>query len=400
MITNKKAPKEMYAMDLVFCNVFLLYLPSLKYLYRIRQSSNVLQLSRTKTFQLAIILLTLAGSLTHFGVGVIDHHVYYPSVRWIVGEVSKDEILPISTLRLFTPFFSAIFYKMGLSLADSFAIVNVVLSIFVALTLYHLSKLLLNDEKLAFYTATFFSSNYTFLYLSAGTNTDIASWLFLTLGFYSTFKHYSKGKPLITAIVLAVGMFAKETTYILLLYLFLYELIHDRNWKSFIIVTAITLLPYFAWQLIIQVSYFHWYIPAILTYSREKGVSLLPIPQLIIKRFVWAFLPVITFFPFGFLSEHKKENIRFYYLSFFSIFSALVVGLYGAYTLRSYFTLFPAVLPLCALGMRSFYEQLHEKPIFNRIRVEWFEYFSLILFIALGYYFEYATYKKVRVIGF
>jgi hypothetical protein len=358
---------------------------------------NIVSLTKRK-FTLLIVILTLIGCLTHFGVEFWDSCLYYNASLWILGEVPK-ELVAQALFRPLTPLLATIPHVAGLSLQNSYALINTLISISIAIVMYEFSKQLLGDDQLAFYAAIFLVSNYTFLWLCAGVNVDVASWFFILAGLYSARKHYPHNKHPITGLIIAIGIFAKESTFAVLLYLFLYETLH-RRWKRLVITTLIAVFPISAWLALHQLSYLSWYVGTWTGYGLGlKKVELVPNPYSIVKTLIWTFLPAMMFLPFGFLAEQDKDKIRFYYLSFISIFSVIMAWMWGAYRKRLYILTFPPILPLCALGVRSFCQQLCEKPIFNRLNPVWLEWIVIIMSIVLGYYFEYATYKEFRLVG-
>jgi len=327
-------------------------------------------MKKDRRYILIISVLALVGCLTHFGLESSDSLWYYDCTYWLLGKFPKEELVYPAPQRPLMSFLAILPYVLGFSIRDSFAVVSTFFSVLSAIALFKLTSELLQDNQLAFYTSIFFSSNYVFLNLCASALLNSPAWFFLAAGFYLVVKYYQRRKFLtVVGLTVAAGMFAKETMLIVLLYIVLYELVRGRDVKRLAYVLSVSLLPIGLWSLCLQLPYFPaaWLVGNV-TFN----------PYLIVKRMATTFIPVIAFLPFGFLEKQDSEALTYYYISFVATFIPIMIWLYGLYSGRVYFLLFPLFLPLCSRGMRSFFRQLVEKPPFNYLKAAHLEFLMII----------------------
>jgi 4-amino-4-deoxy-L-arabinose transferase-like glycosyltransferase len=238
------------------------------------------------------------------------------------------------------------------------------------------------DEELAVVSAILFATSVQVIVFSVSVLTDGAGYMFLIAGVAGILlwaERKGPGSWALVGILVGLAMLAKETNIILFVCL-LVRLLSNRTQqqlKMTIVVFGIGLTIPLIWSGMIGFNYLQMY-QAGLAYHGVGYKGALVSPRLFLKSLVYAFYLSLPLALIGFI---KVENDKFKTL--LEIFVSALPLLILWPTLpegRFSFLLFPAVIPLAAVGLRDTATSLSNRPWFKELSARyWLILFTLFI---------------------
>lgn len=342
--------------------------------------------SKMPSLQLLVLILTPVEGLTHFAQLYQDSPGYIKTAYSFLG---TSPPVPWRLLRPVIPFAASLLNSF-LDIRTSFGIVNVFLWSVTSLLMFRYARRLTGQEDTAFLAAAFFTTSVPMLIFGAAILTDMAGYLFVLVGVILLFNwnllRASLRKVVVAGLIMTLGVLARETVASVFFVAVLWALMSKGSWRRLLLFVAIPLGLALIWSGLIGVSYYNWAMSNATFAAEHQAMS---IPMRILTwsySIAHAFRPEIVILAIvGFLrlrdrTKAKQELTIALGLSIFLLIAP------GVIDYRYTFILFPAMLPLAALGTREIATWLtHALPISDSTKLKIsvaFEVAVLLLYLV------------------
>jgi hypothetical protein len=230
--------------------------------------------------------------------------------------------------------------------------------------------------------------------------TDMAGFFFVVLGIHlivnwEILKSYY-AKVLMSAGIMAIGVLCRETVACVFVVAFFWALFSKGSIPKLVLYAAIPLAALFAWAAFERLSFWD-FVSAQVTYSaRYQPLSW---PQ---RISIWlytirvAFRPDLLFLTVVGIVKSVRDRTLVKYLVILVGISTFLLAAPGPVDYRFTFLLFPAVLPLAAIGTVDLFAFIskHLTPSYQRRTT-----ILLVLIVFLAYTFE-TNWVALRFISF
>jgi hypothetical protein len=348
--------------------------------------------------------LALIEGLTHFGAWMGDSNGYITIVHFFLGTATKLEWLQTGHwhgyLRPLIPAFASPL-AMFINGALAISIVNLVFLVFGTLFTYQLTQHFTGNSFYGLLGGILYASAAPNLIWGVAVLTDGPGYAMVAFGFYWILVRHKTtiGNSIVTGLLLAFSLLIKETTIILVFFLGI-QIALDRskqNWRSimsFMLVSVIALGLASAWGiLVVGKTYLTFYNEGIV-YSGGQYAGALAHPQTFLRSILGAFYLTLIFAILGFtaLTESQtKDCLRIIIAS-----SILLIAWSTSPQARFSFLLFPAIIPMAAVGIRRFAAQLWQTSWFRFLTIQgWMWAFTIIIVL----YSNFATRPFILIPG-
>jgi hypothetical protein len=295
-----------------------------------------------------------------------DSEGYLETARYFLGQIESGSIqYPQRLLKPLEPLLAgAVSYIFDFGPAFNF--INSLFYFFIGFIIFHIIKLLFNDDRQALIGAILFLTSYPMLQYGIAFMTDLGGWFFFALSVYLTLlflKRPSYKLIIINGLISAIGFLTKEYVapagVFLVICLFLIYKGKLTQKIKYLVVYAVYFLIIFApWQLFIYLkfhySYYDWWR---LGYFVSSGFHESPI-RLIIKSLGATFLLGWIFVFYGLLKFRQvaKENQKIIGILVFSSFSFL---LWPTASSRIFYVIGLSLSILASWGLTRFLNSKH-----------------------------------------
>jgi 4-amino-4-deoxy-L-arabinose transferase-like glycosyltransferase len=282
-----------------------------------------------------------------------------------------------------------------ISVQDAIASVNLVLLLIGTWVVFVFVKDIL-DEELAVVSAILFATSVQVLVFSVSVLTDGAGYTFLIAGMAGILLWAERKGPrawTLVGVLVGLAMLAKETNIILLVYL-LVRLISVRTQHQLrmtIVVFAVGLAIPLIWSGMIGFSYLQMY-QAGLAYQGLGYKGALVSPRVFLKSLVYAFYLSL---PVAFLGFIKIDNDKFKILLEMLVSALPLLLLWPTLPEgRFSFLLFPAVIPLAAIGLRDTAISLSNRPLLKELDTKQWLILLTLFIVVFNTYLTLARYGR------
>ncbi|MFH0848842.1 MAG: glycosyltransferase family 39 protein [archaeon] len=344
-------------------------------------------------------MFALLEGFTHFGSWHGDSAAYVNIVKAFRGTASAEEAQFMhwhGILRPVVPFL-ALPLSYVISYRDAIATVNLGFLVLGTLFTYLFTKRLLNNEVALVSAMSFASASPTLIFgtaiLTDGPGYSMQIILLYFLLFVLEEKKDFK-TSLFAGMLIGIGVLTKETSFTVLVFLFLRFLLHKDRLKvsNVLTVALVSIAIPLVWAQLVGYSYLGFYGEGLAyqsSYIAEIGYKgLLVHPRLFALSIIYAFYLCL---PFAFLAFFTVDNHQFKTICEILLSIGILLTLWptGPES-RFTFLTFPAILPLAALGMSEASQILARRPWFRMVSQR---LWLLLILLATVAYANAATFR-------
>ena len=338
---------------------------------------------RQRTVTIAVLLLTFALGLTHFGQVYPDSVGYIDTALAFRGQAQPN---PSRLLRPVVPLMASIVASFT-DVRTSFALINLFFWCCSTLLMINFSKAITGRLEVGTLAASFFTTSVPMLLYGAAVLTDSASYFFVLIGILVTViwdvSKITYRRLAIGIALMSIGILSRETVASVFFVVIILAFLFRRSWPKVILFVAIPLVLALLWSLIIGVSYWDWAIANALFAAKHQPLS---VPSRILtwlSTINHAFRPEMAILAaVGFVRlKDKSKSIRV--VAILLGLSSFLLIAPGVVDYRYTFILFPAVLPLAALGTNDVATFLSRRLPLSSVCRRRFAIGLQVLFLAL-----------------
>jgi len=331
-----------------------------------------MRFSADKLMLTGLLLFAIAEALTHYGQVYPDSPGYFMATHFFQGRAPTTGSWQFRLLRPLVPFLAS-FANDVINIRASFAFVNMILWCASVVVMFYFTKLLTNDDYAALFSSALFASAIPMLLFADAALTDMGGYFFILLAVYLAVRwdipRASVRRVCLMALVLAVGILARESVASALLFVVVYTLWSSRSLSRAAVLFAIPLIVSLGWSHAIGVSYAAWYAQGGLSYAAAVQ-PLSPLRKVV--RFLGSIQYSFGDTPFvlllailGFLGIHDRNRIKIH-VSIWVGAAAIIVA-WPIIDTRFSFILFPSVFPLAGLGLEEGYRIIFKSKLVEEI---------------------------------
>jgi len=344
------------------------------------------------------LAFALLEGLTHFGGWRGDSGAYVSIVKLLRGTADVGEGRWHGLLRPVVPFL-AVPLSYFVSYRDAIATVNLGFFLLGTLFTFLFTKKLWNKD-LAFISAISFASATPNLIFGTAILTDGPAYAMqIILLYFLIFvleKKVDIKTSLLAGILIGVGVLTKETSFTVLIFLFLRFLLHRDRLRitNVMIVTFVGLAIPLAWTQLIDYSYLGFYGEGLAYLGTQPGLAyvgykgLIAHPKVFVLSVIYAFYLCLPFALMAFFSV-KDEEFKTICEILLSVGILLVVWPTGPEGRLTFLT-FPGILPLAAFGIGQASQTLARRPWLRRISQRWW---LMLILLAIVIHTNVITFK-------
>jgi hypothetical protein len=270
-----------------------------------------------------------------------------------------------------------------LGIINSFAAINVLFGVLASVMLYMFALRFYRRPKIAFYSALFFATSIPAFVFGSALLTEMPAFFATILAIYLVFRmkaSHTHKQMAAYALLLAFSMLIRETSIFIVPIYFLISKYSEKKVLAKGMLTIIMALAltgaYYAAYNVNPLNAFKAVEDLGMSYENPTYYS----PKVFIMSFMgFAFLPIFAFL--GFVLDSDRKRLVNYYAMFAAFLPLLA---WPAFDIKITFTVFPLVIPLSALGIEAFAQQMAKKPLFSRLSSRSYELLLILAYIAVG----------------
>lgn len=324
--------------------------------------------SADKIMLTALLILSLAEGLTHFGQVYPDSPSYIAAAHFFQGEGRPSGNAEFRLLRPVVPFLASIL-NYFLDIHTTFAVVNLVLWCATAMLMFYFSKMLTKDDLAALFSSAVFTTAIPLLLFGDAVLTDMAGYFFILLGTFLVIKwdvpRATFRRVCITGLILAVGILSRENVASVLIFVGAWSILSKGSIRRTIILIVISVGIPFLWSIAVGLSYTAWYTQGGLLFAANnqqlglvtKILRLLGSIQYAFGKFpeilILAALGLLAIKDTGYLKTHVSIWIG----------ALAVILAWPIIDTRFTFILFPSIFPLAGTGIDGACGIICESPL-------------------------------------
>ena len=334
-----------------------------------------------KSWKLPALVAVLEG-ITHFGTIQGDSIAYINIVKYLRGAGNSEIFQAHFILRPVVP---ALAFPLSfiLSYRSAIALVNLGFIVFGTVMTYFLGREMF-DEEVGSISAISFACAVPVLAYGVAALTDGAGYAMLVTLIYVAMFKIPAGKDLRSAflfgLLFGVAVLTKETTFIGLVFLWIYYLVNRRksSVENILVITFVCLLMSFGWSLVVGFNYVGTYGEGLQYHGVGFGG-----PLVNGKEFVLSIGYAYTLLlPFAFLGFFMVDRDAFRKLMEVLVAAAALVVLWPTPPEgRLTFLTFPAIIPFAAYGISQASAILANRPVFGKLDKKCWLILILLAFI-------------------
>jgi hypothetical protein len=332
---------------------------------------------------LALIALSLSEGLSHFGLIYPDSSGYLANAGFFQGIEEPNQF------RLLRPVIPLLASYVGrlTDLQTAFAIINLFFWCAACVLMFWFADKFTRRSDISILAAGFFAVAYPMLVYGDAVLTDMAGFFFVLLGLHLILNwdilRSTYVKVLASAGLMAIGILCRETVACVFVVALLWALISKASPTKLILFVAIPFAALFAWAGVERLSLLGFALAQVSYSAKFQPISW---PDRILTWFYTirvSFRPDMLLLAAVGLVESVRDRSFMKYLAILAGISTFLLAVPGPVDYRFTFLLFPAVLPLGAIGtlqVSSFVS--HRLPISAGHLRRTTILFTLIVFLA------------------
>ena len=337
-----------------------------------------------KSWKLPALVAVLEG-VTHFGTLQGDSSHYIDIVKYLRGAGNSEIFQAHFILRPVVP---ALAFPLSflVSYRSAIALVNLGFIVFGTVMTYFLGRELF-DEEVGVISAISFACAVPVLAYGVAVLTDGAGYAMLVTLIYVAMFRIPAEKDLrrtfLFGLLFGVAVLTKETTFIGLVFLWIYYFANGRKLSvvNIIVVTFVCLLMSFAWSLFVGYNYVGTYREGLQYHGLGFSGPLVSGKEFLLSA-GYAYTLLLAFAFLGFFMVDRDVFRKLMEVLVAS--GALVVLWPTPPEGRLTFLTFPAIIPLAAYGISQASAILADRPVFGKLNKKCWLVLIILAIIVLS----------------